>query len=214
MEGLRTKTVSEDGSKISIKFPNARIIYWETTKKTPDEVTLSLEFSEGEQYNYKVKSFKFLEHDIKELEERKLAILLPFYVLKLRKQAVSAKTSKRRAELAIEMKTIVDELVITADRAEASGLVSEADKRIVLEHMERLYRELFAQYTEFKEGDVMLQDRILTYSEEAAEKAELKGKAEKAFDVARKLLARGMTLLEVAEIAELPIDQLQTLVPR
>ncbi|GHV41873.1 hypothetical protein FACS1894187_23830 [Synergistales bacterium] len=89
-------------------------------------------------------------------------------------------------------------------------LVSEADKRIVLEHMERLYRELFAQYAEFKEGDVMLQDRILTYSEEA----ELKGRTEKAFDMARKLLARGMTLLEVAEIAELPIDKLQTLVPQ
>ncbi|GHT02719.1 hypothetical protein AGMMS50276_32740 [Synergistales bacterium] len=147
---------------------------------------------------------------------------MPFYVLKLRKQTVSAGTSKRRAELAIEMKTIVDELVETADRAEASGLVSKADKRIVLEHMERLYRELFAQYTEFKEGDVMLQDRILTYSEEAAKKAaeeaELKGIEKgiekKAFDMARKLLARGMTLLEVAEIAELSIDKLQTLVPR
>ncbi|GHT00396.1 hypothetical protein AGMMS50276_26070 [Synergistales bacterium] len=165
-----------------------------------------------------MKSFKFLEHDIKELEERKLAILLPFYVLKLRKQTVSDKTSKRRAELAIEMKTIVDELVEMADRAEASGLVSEADKRIVLDHMERLYRELFAQYTEFKEGDVMLQDKILTYSEEAElrgiKKGKAEGKAEKAFDVARKLLARGMTLLEVAEIAELPIDKLQTLVPQ
>ncbi|GHV33162.1 hypothetical protein FACS1894187_00720 [Synergistales bacterium] len=72
----------------------------------------------------------------------------------------------------------------------------------------------------------MLQDRILTYSEEAElkgiekGKAEGKaegraeGKAEKAFDMARKLLSRGMTLLEVAEIAELPIDKLQTLVPR
>ncbi|GHV38988.1 hypothetical protein FACS1894187_18430 [Synergistales bacterium] len=82
-----------------------------------------------------------------------------------------------------------------------------------------------------------MQDRILTYSEEAAKKAakkaELKGiekgiekgraegkaegkaegRVEKAFDMARKLLARGMTLLEVAEIAELPIDKLQTLVP-
>ncbi|GHV33240.1 hypothetical protein FACS1894187_00960 [Synergistales bacterium] len=144
---------------------------------------------------------------------------------------MSAKTSKRRAELAIEMKEIVDELVMTADRAEASGLVSEADKRIVLDHMERLYRELFAQYAEFKEGDVMLlQDRILICVEEAelegikkgmrkgmkkgVEKGIEKGKVEKAFDVARKLLERGMTLLEVAEIVELPIKKLQTLVPQ
>ncbi|GHT02955.1 hypothetical protein AGMMS50276_33030 [Synergistales bacterium] len=76
---------------------------------------------------------------------------------------------------------------------------------------------------------MLLQDRILICVEEAElegvkkgirkgmkkgiEKGIEKGKAEKAFDVARKLLARGMTLPEVAEIAELPIDKLQTLVP-
>jgi hypothetical protein len=205
MEGLRTKTVSKDGSRISMKFPNARIIYWETTKKTPDEVTLSLEFPDGKNYNYKVKTFKFLDHSVDELEKGKLAILLPFYVLKLRKRAVSARTSRRRAELAGEMKSILDELVAAADRSERTGLMGEADKRIVLEHMDRLYRELFAQYTEFKEADVMLQDRILTYSEEAAEEAELK--------VAKRMLERGMALSEIAEIVELPMDKLQTLVP-
>ena len=41
----------------------------------------------------------------------KLAILLPFYVLKLRKQAVSARTSKRRIELAGEMKSVLDGLM-------------------------------------------------------------------------------------------------------
>jgi hypothetical protein len=55
----------------------------------------------------------------------------------------------------------------------------------------------------------MLQDRILTYSEEAAEKAELK----KSFDVAKKMLDRGMALSEISEIVELPVDKLQTLVP-
>jgi flagellar biosynthesis/type III secretory pathway protein FliH len=114
-----------------------------------------------------------------------------------------------------------------------SGLMSEADKRIVLEHMERIYRELFAQYDEFVEVDVMLKDKILTYSEEAAEKAKLegiregkaegkaegieegieKGKVKKAFEMVRKLLARGMALTDIAEIADLPIDKLQTLVP-
>jgi hypothetical protein len=204
MEGLRTKTVSKDGSRISLKFPNARIIYWETTKKTPDEVTLSLEFADGN-YDYKVKTFKFLNHSVDELEDGKLVILLPFYVLKLRKRAVRARTSKRRVELAKEMKPLMDELVAATDRAERTGLMSEADKRIVLEHMDRLYRELFAQYTEFKEADIMLRDRILTYSEEAAEEAELK--------VAKRMLERGMALSEIAEIVELPVDKLQTLVP-
>jgi predicted transposase/invertase (TIGR01784 family) len=143
----------------------------------------------------------------------KLAILLPFYVLKLRKQAVSARTPKRRAELAAEMKSMLGGLMAAVDSAEQTGLMSKTDKRIVLEHMERLYRELFAQYDEFKEGDVMLQDVLLTYSEEAELKGIEKGKAEGKFEVARKMLARGMALPDVAEIAELPIDKIQSLVP-
>jgi hypothetical protein len=215
MEGLRTKTTLEDGSKISIKFPDARIIYWETTKKTPDEVTLTLGFPNGEHYNYVVRAVKFLNHTIGELEAQKLAILLPFYVLKLRKRTVCARTPKRRAELAREMKPLLEELMAAADRAERTGLMNEADKRIVLDHMNRLYKELFAQYDEFKEADVTLQDRILTYAEEAAEKAakkaKLEGVAEGKFEVARKMLARGMALPEIAEIVELPIDKIQTL---
>jgi hypothetical protein len=175
-----------------------------------------------------VKTFKFLDHSVDELEKNNLAILLPFYVLKLRKRTVLARTSKRRAELAGEMKSILDELVAAADRAERAGLMSEADKRILLEHMDRLHRELFAQYTEFKEADVMLQDRILTYSEEAAQKAARKATreatkkatrkaAKKAKEAARKMakkmLERGMALSEVAEIVELPVDELQALVP-
>jgi predicted transposase/invertase (TIGR01784 family) len=79
--------------------------------------------------------------------------------------------------------------------------------------MDRLYRELFAQYKEFKEADTMLQDRILTYSEEAARKAAKKAKLENSFDVAKRMLERGMALSEIAEIVDLPMDQLQTLVP-
>ncbi|MDR3076337.1 MAG: hypothetical protein LBU26_03460, partial [Synergistaceae bacterium] len=136
-EGLRTKEASEDG-KISIKFPGARVIYWETTAETPDEAVLSLEFPDGGHYNYRVRVFKFLEHGIGELEAQKLTILLPFYVLKLRKMTVRAKSSARRAELAAEMKSILGELVEAVERGGQTGLMDESDKRTVLEHMERL----------------------------------------------------------------------------
>jgi hypothetical protein len=235
-EGLRTKEVLGSGKKITLKFPNARIIYWETTKNTPDEAVLVLEFPDGGSYDYKVKTLKFLKHEIEELEKRKLAILLPFYVLKLRKKVVSAKTSQARAKLASEMKGIIEELTAATDRAAGAGLMNEADKRAVLEYTEMLYRELYKEYDEFKEADVMLQNTILTYSEEAERrglrkgrkegkvegrmegKAEgrvegkAEGRAEGKEEMARKLLVRGDYSPEViSEIAELPVDRLKAL---
>jgi predicted transposase/invertase (TIGR01784 family) len=215
-EALKTKKLSDNGQKITLKFPNAKIIFWEATKKMPDEVVLTLEFPEGEPYDYKVRTFKFLEHGIRELAERKLAILLPFYVLKLRRSVKSAKNSERRAELAQKMKSIVDELVEAIDRCAEAGLMDESDKRTVVQLTEQLYKELFANYSEFKEADSTLQERILLYSEEAElrgmEKGMEKGIEKKAFDVAKKMLSRGMTLTEVAEIAGLPLESVKTLI--
>ena len=218
-EALRTKTTSDGGQKISVKFPDARIIYWETRKHMPDEVTLSLEFPSGRNYDYTVKTLKFLNFTIEELEEKKLAILLPFYVLKLRKQIVSTRASKRRAELSIEMKAILNELMAAVERAVSVGSMNENDGRFVLEYTERLYKELYQGYDEFKEADVMLQDVILTYSEEAElrgikkgmEKGIEKGIEKKALEVAKRMLARGIALSEIAELAGLPIDKVQAL---
>ena len=70
---------------------------------------------------------------------------------------------------------------------------------------------------------VELQEAILTYSEEAElrglekgreegiEKGREEGVERKAFEVARKMLARGMALSDIAEIVELPVDKIQIL---
>jgi hypothetical protein len=41
-------------------------------------------------YDYEVENFNLLAHSVKELEKKGLAILLPFYVLKLREQVEKA----------------------------------------------------------------------------------------------------------------------------
>jgi hypothetical protein len=206
-EGLRTQSVEEEGNVITVRFPKARILYWETSGKTPDEATLRLIFPNETSYDYIVETFKFLDHDISELENQKMAILLPFYVLKLRKRVVSAKTGKQRAELSREMKSIFNELVAAVDRSAEAGLMNESDKRTVLEHMERMYRELYSQYREFTEVDIMLKDRLLTYSEEA----ELRGREEMAKDMAKGLLAEGVPPDVIARSAGLPLDSVKAL---
>ena len=148
-----------------------------------------------------------MDYGIKELEEKQLAILLPFYVLKLRKRVASTRSSKRRMELCAEMKAIMDDLIAATKRAMKSGLLSESDGRIVLEYTEKLYKELYQRYDEFKEADVMLQDIILTYSEEA----ELRGIEKGREEMARNLLANGISPEIIAKSAGLPLERIQAL---
>jgi hypothetical protein len=212
-EGLRTHAVTDD--LVTLKFPAARIIYWETTNKTPNEVTLRLEFPDGNYYDYKVKTFKPLNYTIAELKERKMAILLPFYVLKLRKRVVRAKSPEERRGLAVELKALIDDLVETAEKSRQEGVLDPVDYRFVIEYLDRLISELYSPYTELEEADVMLKKQILTYSEEAALKAKEEGRREGLQEgkqaVAQKMKQAGLPESQIAEFSGLKPEEIRKL---
>jgi len=74
-----------------------------------------------------------------------------------------------------EMKAMLNDIISAAERSVKSGLLNETDGRAIVEYTEKLYRELYQGYDELKEADVMLKDKILTYSEEAELKSIEKG---------------------------------------
>ncbi len=76
--------IQEEG-KYRLQFPRPVVIYLYYSGDVPNAYTLSLEFEEGKEvYEYKVPVLKLPEITSKELSERKMAILIPFHVLKLR----------------------------------------------------------------------------------------------------------------------------------
>ncbi|MDR1732182.1 MAG: hypothetical protein LBR61_08855 [Synergistaceae bacterium] len=231
-EALRTKRASEDGWNFSLKFPRAKVIAWETTGKTPDAAVLTLEFSDGGRYDYQVEIFKFPDHDIEELEEKKLWLLLPFCLLKFRKRVTAARTSERRRELAVGTMELLNEMDAVVDRAIRSDLLSAADAGTVLEYAQDLFEELYGGYSEFKEADDMFKEKAQTRSqiaarrgreeglEEGIERGIEKGREEglevgieKGMEkVARNMLARGGFAPDtVAELTGLPPERIREL---
>ncbi len=200
---LRNRT--KEGAITRMRFPKAKVIYWETTAHTPDKELLRLEFPDGTHHDYKVDSLKLLEYSIDELEKRKLAVLLPFYTVKLRRAVKNAKTSDERRILADVMQSLLGDLIEAIRRGEQSGIITEADMCVLIEHIAKLTDQLYKQeYEEFREVDSMYEGAILTYSEEAAIKAKEEGREEGREEVAREMLAEGMDIRMVARISKLP----------
>jgi PHD/YefM family antitoxin component YafN of YafNO toxin-antitoxin module len=169
-EGLRGK--SSDTGFITIRFPQALVIYLGNVKTAGEKQTFKLIFPDGTSHDFAVETFTLLSYTPGELEKRNLHLLLPFYILKLRKPAALLRTSAERRKLAVEMRKLLDTLVAIVQRGVKSGILTSEDEFMVMELMERLYKELYQGYTEFMEADMRLRDHILTYSEEAALKAE------------------------------------------
>ncbi|MDR1193395.1 MAG: hypothetical protein LBK98_04365 [Peptococcaceae bacterium] len=214
--GLRHK--QSEGDIIHVKFPNARVIYWETSRETPDYVTLRLEFPDNTTHDYKVQSFKYLDHDLEYLEKQKMIILLPFYLLKYRKRVKASVT--KRAELAAEVKQLLEDTVRVTRRGALTGVITREDAGIIIDCVNHMFVELYgSQYKEFKGANEMLQGALVTSIDKAVEKTRLEERAKYEQEVGkyeqrlklgfRNLLKNGVMPEEVAKMFNVPVEDVE-----
>ncbi|GHV19647.1 hypothetical protein FACS189494_01830 [Spirochaetia bacterium] len=199
--GLLKKT--HDGDIRTIEFPGARIIYFESSGKTPKQQILRLKFPDKTWYDYKVDTFNLLDHSVSELEKQGLAILLPFYVLKMRRQVQKAKTDGELKKLSDQLKALLDELLGAVGNLNKRGQIDGKDVEGIIFGMERLYKELFSQYKELAEGDIMLEEKLDYYSD--------KFEIAKAKEIAKSLLSANMPAEDVAKHTGLPLKTVKSL---
>jgi hypothetical protein len=198
---------------IEMSFPPAIVLYWETTKKTPDTHRILFTFPDGTKHRFEIPAFKVLQHSLDDLADRKLLLLLPFYVLKLRKQVTAAQKRKTKkheklTEYAAEMKDTIASIAELLEKTVKSGLLTKADKDVITDHIGVIYDYCYKKIPEFKEAEEMI--RIVTPSEKARKAAEKK--AEKnLYQAAKNLIDRGVSVDVVSQSLGLPPEKIQKL---
>jgi DNA-binding transcriptional MerR regulator len=152
-----------EAERITLTMPEARVIYWETSRKTPDRVTLRIIFPDTTEHCYEIPTLKLLEQSIATMEQRRLVLLAPFYLLKYRKAVRKGRMSvEERRELAGELKELMGNLEGLVDRAQEEGIISRDDGAALFEHLVQMYTELYKTYPEFKEAAMHLEERVKT----------------------------------------------------
>lgn len=119
------------GENYRLIFPEPKIIYLCPSKKTPDEYSLTLDFGSQGTFTYKVSTFKFLETSVEELNNRKMIILIPFQLLKLKLKSLLAK-NRSKENLAL-------------------GNITAEDAQRLRRLTHRLYQHIYSHYDEMKE---------------------------------------------------------------
>ena len=74
---------THDGSS-HLNFPEPAVIYLDSMGGIPEESILHISFGSQGSFDYRVKNFLYLAHSTEELEQKKMAVLIPFQVLRLR----------------------------------------------------------------------------------------------------------------------------------
>jgi hypothetical protein len=168
-----------EAERITLTMPDARVIYWETSRKTPGKVTLRIIFPDATEHCYEIPTLKLLEQSIEDLEKRRLVLLTPFYLLKYRNAVRKGRMSadERRA-LAGELKELVGDLESLVDRAREEGIISGDDGAALFEHLVQMYTELYRSYPEFKEAAMHLEERVKTKWQDYLHQGLYQGKVE------------------------------------
>jgi hypothetical protein len=166
---LDKKSVSADGSCMKIEMPSPVVIYWEASN-TKDIVSVEIKFPNKKSVVYEIPTFKVLQHSVSELED--MALLLPFYILKIRKELErkGIDTAKRKI-LSKRLEGYVIEIGKVFKRLVKNNYITAKDAAMLLRRLLNMNLELYGDYPEFVEVDMTLKQLVDTGIDEAIDKA-------------------------------------------
>ena len=156
-------------------MPAPAVIFWESSK-SKDIVSIRIRFPNKRVVVYKVPVFKVLEHSISELEG--MALLLPFYILKIRKELRrKSMDSVKRKALSKELESYVIEIDKILKRCKENSYITSRDAAMLFRRLLNMNMELYGNYPEFREVDMTLKDLADTDIDEAIDKAVAKAES-------------------------------------
>ncbi len=148
---------TEDGQYI-LPFPEPKVIYLYNTGNIPDIHTLTLDFGMQGTFQYKVPVFKYLETSLEELDKRKMVILIPFQLLRLRKLLEKKRTPENIERL---RKLIECDILGSVERNYELGNISKSDVTRLREMTKMLYDHIYAHYDEMEVLNDMTDQSLL-----------------------------------------------------
>ncbi len=209
----KTKKISQDeeGHDIyQIHFPNPCIIYLNNVSKlVPDTYSLSVDLGLENPVIYKVPVVKLMNCSVDEINNRKMVILVPFFLLKLRER-LSDKESRTPENIASLKSLIKTDIMGSIDKNIELGNITLEDGAQLYKLTQVLYTKLYSYYEETEEVTDMVDQSIVTFVDEFQEQ---KAKLEQEIaDKEKKLAAQKKESDAViarlqAEIAELKKSQ-------
>ena len=137
----------EDGAEIEI--PNSAVIFLRSDSADIDKLTIYINYPEGN-VSYKVPVMKIKDYTLDELIEKKLVLLIPFYVFTI--------TEKEFAEMEEDiskfskLEEIVRDINLRLEKLVERNEIDSYEKKNLIRYTYRVLKKLVGNRTRVKEG--------------------------------------------------------------
>lgn len=148
--GHASRNIIKEKDTYILPFPEVRIIYLYTGKKLSDEYELTLDFGGQGSFCYKVPTLRLQDITTEELNRKKMVILIPFLLLRLR-EAMKKERSNENLETLKNL--IQNDIIGSINENFSAGNITADDARRLRRLTHRLYEHIYSHYEEMeKEG--------------------------------------------------------------
>lgn len=139
------------GNMDIIRFPEPMIVYLYDRESFPDNYTLHISFGEQGVFTYRIPVFKYLKKSMEELDNRKLIVLIPFQLLRLRRAIEKERTAENMEAL---KNLITYDILDSLNKNENAGNITRIDAMKLRRMILHLYHHIYDKYDELEREGV------------------------------------------------------------
>ena len=191
---------------LTVTFPNTAVMYLRAYKKTPDKMKYVI-ITPGGTVQYDVPIMKVQSYSLDEIFEKRLLMLIPFYIFSHEKSFSEYNNNEQKLE---ELKTEYRIILERLDDLEKQGIIGAFDKRTILELSSDVIQEIARKYENVQKGigAMMRGPLIQTEARTILNRVISQGKKETAL---RMLKMGKLTVEEIAECSALSVAEVEQL---
>ncbi len=186
----------EERGTYVVRVQNSALLYLRSNQNTPEQFTYKLVLPGGEEVVYRVPIIKNPDYSLKEIFEKQLYMMLPYYILKYEPKTGTAEDSieneKEKAEAEDRMKELLggdlEAIEKELNRRVKEHMIREYDKVLLLQLMWDVSKQAFVKCKAMKgRVDEFMGGQVLEYAweteyrrqlEEAEDEGRRKGRRE------------------------------------
>ena len=195
---------------LTVTFPNTAVMYLRAYKKTPDKMKYVI-VTPGGTVQYDVPIMKVQSYSLDEIFEKRLLMLIPFYIFSHEKSFSEYNNNEDKLEeLKAEYQIILERL----DDLEKQGIIGAFDKRTIIDLSSDVINEIARKYENVQKGigAMMRGPLIQTEARTILNRGISQGISETKKETALRMLKMGkLTVEEIAEYSALSVAEVEQL---
>ena len=195
---------------LTVTFPNTAVMYLRAYKKTPDKMKYVI-ITPGGIVQYDVPIMKVQSYSLDEIFEKRLLMLIPFYIFSHEKSFSEYNNNEEKLEeLKAEYQIILERL----DDLEKQGIIGAFDKRTIIDLSSDVINEIARKYENVQKGigAMMRGTLIQTEARTILNRGISQGISETKKETALRMLKMGkLTVEEIAEYSALSVAEVEQL---